>query len=52
MNVVTFLTIFVLFGAWAIFIQYEIFEHYPISGFLLFILTVGSSATYYCWNNT
>ncbi len=49
MNVVTFLTIVVLFGAWALFMQYDIFERYPLSGFLLFTITVGLSATYYCW---
>ncbi len=49
MNVITFLTIAVLFGATIPLIQYDILEQYPLSGFLIFIITAGSSATYYCW---
>lgn len=49
MRVVTFLTIIILFGATIPLIQYDIIEQYPVSGFLVFIIIVGFSATYYCW---
>jgi len=49
MKVITFLTIVILFGATIPLIKYDILEQYPASGFLVFIITVGFSASYYCW---
>jgi hypothetical protein len=48
-QIMIFMTVIILFGSMIPFAQYDIDEQYPMSYFILFILTAGSSAAYYCW---